>query len=336
MRSILLVLLVFISCNSKKNLHKSDAENKYNTSVVETNGALSIKGNKVVNNKGTEVSFAGNSLFWSNNYYRGNGFYNKHVISSLKENWNSEIIRIPMTADPDIHDSYLFDKETNQTKLEKVVDACLELGLYVIIDWHSHKAEDNEQEAINFFTEMAKKYGHHPNIIYEIYNEPLKVSWDDVIKPYAISVIAAIRNVDPDNIIVVGTPHWSQDVDNASENPIVGYKNIAYTLHFYAASHEKWLMNKAQKALDNGVALIVTEWGSVEADGGGEVDPLSTKLWMDFMRKNKLTHCNWSINNKDEGASALKPNTNTDGNWSDDDLTVSGKLAKKYISSWTN
>lgn len=336
MRSILLVLLVFISCNSKKNAHKSDAENKHNTSVVATNGALSIKGNKVVNNKGTEVSFAGNSLFWSNNYYRGNGFYNKEVVSSLKENWNSEIIRIPMTADPDIHDSYLFDKETNQTKLEKVVDACLDLGLYVIIDWHSHRAEDNEQEAITFFTEMAKKYGHHPNIIYEIYNEPLKVSWDDVIKPYAEKVIAAIRKIDPDNIIVVGTPHWSQDVDNASENPIVGYKNIAYTLHFYAASHKKWLMNKAQKALDNGVALIVTEWGSVEADGGGEVDPESTKLWMDFMKNNKLTHCNWSINNKDEGASALKPDTNTNGNWTDEDLTISGKLAKKYILSWSN
>ena len=57
--------------------------------------------------------------------------------------------------------------------------------MYVIIDWHSHKAEDNEKEAIEFFTKMATKYGKHPNIIYEIYNEPLKVSWDDVIKPYA-------------------------------------------------------------------------------------------------------------------------------------------------------
>lgn len=336
MRVCLLVLLVFISCNLKKNMNKNDVDILKNTSSVDKNGALSIKGNSVVNSKGVAVSFAGNSLFWSNDYYRGNGFYNKDVVTSLKENWNSEIIRIPMTADPDIHDSYIFEKETNQTKLETVVDACIDLGLYIIIDWHSHRAEDNEKEAIAFFTEMAKKYGHHPNIIYEIYNEPLKVSWDDVIKPYAEKVIAAIRKIDPDNIIVVGTPHWSQDVDKASENPIIGYTNIAYTLHFYAASHKKWLMNKAQKALDNGVALIVTEWGSVEADGGGEVDPESTKLWMDFMKKNNLTHCNWSINNKDEGASALKPTAGKKGNWSDKDLTVSGKLAKKYIISWSN
>ena len=331
MRGFLFLLLILMSCNSKKNtdIHIKD------TTVVSKNGALSVNGNKIVNKKGEAVSFAGNSLFWSNDYYRGNGFYNKNVIQHLKNEWNATIIRIPMTADPEIHDSYIFEKETNQTKLETVVDACLDLGLYVIIDWHSHRAEDNEKEAIEFFTKMATKYGKHPNIIYEIYNEPLKVSWDTVIKPYAEKVIAAIRKIDPDNIIVVGTPKWSQGVDNASENPIKGYKNIAYTLHFYAASHKQWLMNKAQKALDNGVALIVTEWGSVMADGGGKADAESTKKWMNFMKKNHITHCNWSINNKDEGASALKPTANISGNWSDEDLTESGKLAKKYIKKWS-
>jgi endoglucanase/cellulose 1,4-beta-cellobiosidase len=330
MRGILLLLLILMSCNAKK----KSVNNIKDTTIVSINGDLSVKGNQIVNNKGEIVSFAGNSLFWSNDYYRGNGFYNKNVIKQLKNDWNSKIIRIPMTADPDIHDSYIFDKKTNQTKLEIVVDACIDLGLYVIIDWHSHKAEDNEKEAIEFFTKMATKYGKHPNIIYEIYNEPLKVSWDTVIKPYAQKVIAAIRKIDSDNIIVVGTPKWSQDVDIASENPIKGYKNIAYTFHFYAASHKQWLMNKAQKALDNGVALIVTEWGSVLADGGGEPDSDSTKKWMEFMRKNNLTHCNWSINNKDEGASALKPRANISGNWSEKDLTESGKLAKGYIKNW--
>ncbi len=331
MRGFLLVLLILMSCNAKK---ISENNNINDTTVVSKNGALSVNGNQIVNSKGEAVSFAGNSLFWSNDYYRGNGFYNKNVIQHLKNNWNATIIRIPMTADPDIHDSYIFDKEMNQTKLETVVDACIDLGLYVIIDWHSHKAEDNENEAIEFFTKMATKYGKHPNIIYEIYNEPLKVSWDTVIKPYAEKVIAAIRKIDKNNIIVVGTPKWSQDVDLASSNPIKGFKNIAYTLHFYAGSHKEWLMNKAQKALDNGVALIVTEWGSVNADGGGDVDPESTEKWMEFMKKNNLTHCNWSINNKDEGASALKPNVSLKGNWSDEDLTVSGKLAKEYIKNW--
>lgn len=333
MRTFILCILILSGCKTNT-ADTRQAVNLIEDSIVHLNGALSINGTNMVNSRGEVVSFAGNSLFWSNDYYRGNMFYNKKVVRHLKDEWHADIIRIPMTADPDIHDSYLFDKKTNQRKLETVVDACLDLGLYVIIDWHSHKAENNETEAIVFFTEMAKKYGKHPNIIYEIYNEPLVVSWDDVIKPYAENVIAAIRKIDPDNIIVVGTPHWSQDVDDASNNPIKGYKNIAYTLHFYAASHKEWLMNKAQKAIDNGIALIVTEWGSVDADGGGKVDAASTENWMDFMKKNNLTHCNWSINHKDEGASALKPTANTRGNWSDEDLTVSGKLAKGFIEKW--
>jgi hypothetical protein len=93
-------------------------------------------------------------------------------------------------------------------------------------------------------------------------------------------------------------------------------------------------MNKAQYALDNGIALIVTEWGSVNADGNGDVNVESTKKWMEFLKKNHITHCNWSINDKDEGASALKPQSNPRGNWKDVDLTASGKLAKSYIENW--
>ena len=334
MRAFLIFFTLFISCNSEKKEISKTIQPIETNSVVAANGALSVKGNQIVNAKNEVVSFAGNSLFWSNDYYRGNKFYNKDVLKWLKEDWGTTIIRIPMASDAAIHDSYIFEPKANEDKVNIIVDAAIDLGLYVIIGWHSHTAENNETEAIAFFEKMAKKYEQYPNVIYEIYNEPLKVSWDDVVKPYSENVIAAIRKIDPNNIIVVGTPHWSQDVDIASKNPIVGYKNIAYTLHFYSASHKQWLMNKAQKALDNGIALIVTEWGSVEADGGGEVDSESTKKWMDFMSKNNLTHCNWSINDKDEGASTLQPGASVKGNWKEDDLTESGKLAKSHIQNW--
>ena len=331
---ILIFFILLISCNSeKKEISKTNPITE-TESVVAVNGALSVQGNQIINAKNEVVSFAGNSLFWSNDYYKGNKFYNKELIEWLKDDWNTDIIRCPMTADPDIQDSYLFDPKTNEEKLTTVVDIAIELGLYVIIDWHSHKAEENEAEAIIFFQKMARKYGEYPNVIYEIYNEPLRVTWDDVVKPYSENVISAIREIDSDNIIVVGSPKWSQEVDTASENPIKGFKNIAYTLHFYAGSHKNWLMNKAQKALDNGVALIVTEWGTVNADGNGDIDYESTKAWMDFMKKNNLTHCNWSINDKEEGASILKPGASTNGNWKEEDLTESGKLAKSYIQNW--
>jgi hypothetical protein len=107
---------------------------------------------------------------------------------------------------------------------------------------------------------MACTYGHHPNIIYEICNEPLAVSWNSVIKPNAEAVAGAIRAIDPDNLIIVGTSNWSQDVDQASLYPITRYPNIAYMLHFYADTHQQGLRDKAQKALNGNIALFVTEW----------------------------------------------------------------------------
>jgi endoglucanase len=334
MRFYLFLIIIFSACH--KNIQSGiNTDPSVKPSPVELHGQLSISdAGLVVNQKGIPVSFAGNSLFWSNDYYRGNGFYNKNVVKWLHEDWKSDIIRIPMAADPDIHDSYVFSPEPNVTKVKTVVDACLELGLYVIIDWHSHKAELNEKEAITFFTDMATKYGKYPNVIYEIYNEPLEQSWKDVVKPYSEKLIAAIRKIDPDNIIVVGSPHWSQDVDNVAKKPILGQKNIAYTLHFYAGTHFKWLMDKAQKAVDAKLPMIVTEWGSVNSDGNGAVNYEWTENWMQFMRKNNLTHCVWAVNDKEEGSSIIKKGSSTLGGWRDDELTESGKLAKFYISGW--
>ncbi len=59
---------------------------------------------------------------------------------------------------------------------------------------------------------MAKKYKNQKNIFYEICNEPNgNVSWK-TIKSYATTVIKTIRTYDKKNIILVGTPVWSQEV----------------------------------------------------------------------------------------------------------------------------
>ena len=61
-------------------------------------------------------------------------------------------------------------------------------------------------------------------------------TWADV-KSYAEEVIPIIRKNTKDALIIVGTPTWSQDVDIAAEDPVTGYDNIMYAVHFYAATH---------------------------------------------------------------------------------------------------
>ncbi len=293
---------------------------------------LSVEGNKIVSN-GEPVSLAGNSLFWSNNGWGGEKFYTAGTVQWLKDDWNSTLVRAAMGVEDE--GGYLDDPQGNKAKVTTVVDAAIANDLYVIIDWHSHHAEQNQSEAVAFFEEMAQTYGHHDNVIYEIYNEPLQVSWSGTIKPYAEAVISAIRAIDQDNLIVVGTPTWSQDVDAAAQDPITGYDNIAYALHFYAGTHGQSLRDKASSAMNSGIALFVTEWGTVNADGDGGVASAATDTWMNFLEANDISHANWSINDKEEGASALVPGASTTGGWSGSDLTASGNYVRNLIRNWS-
>ncbi len=298
---------------------------------VAIHGSLSVSGNKIVNKNGIAVSFAGNSLFWSNDGWGGEKYYNANVVSWLQKDWNAGIIRAAMgVEDPG---GYLESKASNVAKVKRVVDAAIANNMYVLIDWHSHNAEKYPNEAIEFFTGMAQTYGKNPHVIYEIYNEPIHVSWSNTIKPYAERVIDAIRAIDPDNLIIVGTPKWSSNVDEAANDPIQR-NNIAYTIHFYAAQHKQDFRNKCQYALNKGVALFATEWGTVNANGDGAVDENETNIWMDFLKRNHISHCNWSINDKNEGASALTSNPSSQGNWSSSNLTWSGSFVRNILKSY--
>ncbi|HTF96308.1 MAG TPA: cellulase family glycosylhydrolase [Cellvibrio sp.] len=288
---------------------------------------LVVQGNKVTAN-GQPANLAGMSLFWSNTGWGGEKYYNAQAVAWLKTDWKANLVRAAMGVDE--AGGYLADP-SNKTRTMAVVDAAIANNMYVIIDWHTHHAEDNKAAAIAFFKEMATKYGSYNNVIYEVYNEPLQVSWSSVIKPYATDVIREIRAIDPDNLIIVGTPSWSQDVDVAANDPITAYTNIAYTLHFYSGTHKQFLRDKAQTALSKGIALFVTEWGSVNADGNGAVDTAETNAWLSFLKTNGISHANWALNDKAEGSSALTPGASANGGWSSGQLTASGALVRNAI-----
>ena len=325
--SFILTCFSFHSCDKDNNVSDNPPPGLEDTTVVQMHGLLQQSGNKIVDKNNEPVCFAGNSFFWSNDNWGGERYYKAEVISWLKHDWKTTIVRAAMgVEDPG---GYLDNKTANKNRVKTVVDAAIDEGIYVIIDWHSHHAEDNTNEAALFFQEMANLYGEYDNVIYEIYNEPLDISWSNIVKPYASSIIATIRSIDPDNLIVVGTPEWSQRVDLAAADPITGYSNIAYTLHFYTVHHQQWLRDRASAALESGIALFVTEWGSI---GYSLVDSEANE-WMNWCFDNKISHCNWAVNDKDEEWSILVPGTSTSG-WRDDELTAAGKLAKNIIRNW--
>ena len=117
---------------------------------------------------------------------------------------------------------------------------------------------------------------------------------------------------------------------------MVGFTNIVYALHFYAGTHRQGLRDRAQSAIDSGLPIFISEWGSVNANGDGEVDIDESMQWLIFAKKNGLSHLSWSISNKVEGASMIKPGASTWGGWTQQELTPNGILIREILRAWDN
>jgi endoglucanase len=286
-----------------------------------------VAGNRIVDQHGRPVQLRGMSLFWSQWKPQ---YYNADAIKWLADDWNCTVIRAAMAVEAG---GYLTNPQAEKQRIRAVVQAAIDLGIYVIIDWHDHNAHQHTEQAKAFFAEMAREYGKVPNVIYETWNEPLRRhDWSTVIKPYHQAVIPAIRAHDPDNLIICGTQTWSQDVDKAAADPLK-FDNVAYTLHFYASTHKQWLRDKAKAAMDKGIAIMVTEWGTSEANGSGKLDQAETRAWLDFMDEHSLSWCNWSVTDKAETSAALRPGAAGGGRWAEKDLSPSGRIVRQALLS---
>ena len=290
-------------------------------------GQLQVQGTQLCDQQGNPVVLRGVSLGWHNIWPR---FYNKKVVRTLKNDWNATVVRAAMGVTT-VEDNYLDNPSFALECVEKVVKAAIKEDIYVIIDWHAHEMHTKEAKA--FFAQMAQKYGKYPHVIYELYNEPVEDSWES-LKQYASEIITEIRKYDPDNIILMGCPHWDQDVHVVAESPLRGFSNIMYTLHFYASTHKEYLRDRMEDAVKRGIPIFVSESGVTEASGNGVIDPESQQLWLDRMEKLKISWLCWSLSDKDESCSMLLPRATATGPWPEDVIKRSGKMVREYLKRY--
>ncbi|MGO9111967.1 MAG: glycoside hydrolase family 5 protein [Thermoguttaceae bacterium] len=293
---------------------------------VQRHGPLSVKGNKIVDKDGNPTTLHGMSLYcWAQ---QGWQYFNTSAINHFAQDWKCTVIRIAI-----LPRAYKNNPTKEIDKVKTVMDACIANGIYGIIDWHSMRGAQNDVKSSQaFFSTLATAYGKTPNIMYEPWNEPEQEPWP-VIKAYHEAVISTIRPIDPDSIIICGNRHWDQECAEASKDPITSSKNIAYSIHFYAATHRQSLRGNGATALKNGVALFSTEYGTSSASGGGAYDPAETKKWWTWLDENDVGCANWSATALGETSAAFKPGASTTGPWTDDMLKPSGLLVRNYIIS---
>ena len=290
---------------------------------VKTHGQLKVKGTQLTNEKGNPVVLRGMSYGWHNWWPR---FYNPQTVKWLHNDWGCTVVRAALGVEP--NGGYIQRPDWSKQKIKAVADGAITEGIYVIIDWHSHNI--NLTEAKAFFTEMATLYGNQPNVIYEIINEPDYESWQQV-KEYSVELVKTIRAIDPDNIILIGSPHWDQDIHVVADDPLTGFTNIMYTVHFYAATHKQSLRNRCDYALRKGIPIFISECAGMESSGNGPVDTTEWNNWLQWMEKNRLSWLVWSVSDKNETCSVLLPAAGSEGGWTTNDLKAWGRLIRSEL-----
>lgn len=313
-----------------------DGETASGPACPSVNGALHVDGTQLVDKNGNPVQLRGISthgLAWFPDYI------NEACFRQLHEEWQANVIRLAMyTAE---YGGYCTDgnKEYLKQLIQNGVEYAKKQDMYVIVDWHILSDSNPNlyvEEAKAFFQETAGKYAEEEHILYEICNEPNGgTTWDE-IKAYAAEVIPAIRSEDEDAVILVGTPNWSQFVDQAAAAPIAEYENLMYTLHFYAATHTDDLRAKMTEAVGNGLPVFVSEYGICDAGGSGDIDETQANLWVESMNDCGISYVAWNLSNKEETSAILQSTCSKTSGFTQDDLSASGKWLYRMLTEAEN
>ncbi len=299
---------------------------------VRHNGWLSVDSSNIVNEHNEVFQMRGIS---SHGIQWFGDLYNYENLKYLKEQWGINVFRVAMYTDSDI-DGYVSHPELYE-RATQIIDDCVELDMYVIIDWHILNDSDpriHQNEAREFFERISQQYQNTPNVIYEICNEPNgETKWEDV-KQYANEIIPVIRNNSPKSLIVVGSPNWSRDLSSIALAPL-DFSNIAYALHFYSGVDNQTLRTKIDNFREKGFAVFVTECGATNETGDGKLFADAFKRWTDYLDEKQISWLFWSFSNKEETSSIVQPDFEN-GQEIDLKLTETGQMLKTILKPADN
>lgn len=316
---LLLILLTLCGCGSSK-VTSFDGKDR-----PSSRGKLQVVNNQLCGEDGQPIILRGISTYGLPMAER---YVNEDTVKEISSKMGANVIRYAMYTYGVGVVGYCTGGDKNQLRqtVENGVEYAKNADMYAIIDWHILDDGDPNKyidEAKDFFATEAEKFKDYDNIIYEICNEPNHVEWP-TIKKYAEVIIPIIQEHDPDALILVGTPDWSQGVDVASQDPLE-FDNILYSLHFYAATHNTELRNRAKKALDNGIGIFVTEFGITASTGSGQVDIEESDNWINFLEENGVSYVMWEFSKTAESSAALKPDCLKTKDFERDDFSTAGQ-----------
>jgi endoglucanase len=236
---------------------------------------IKVSGNKFVNVKGDTMLFRGVAISDPDKIEK-QGHWNKGHFEKVKE-MGAMVVRIP------VHPVAWRERtpEKYLELLDQAVEWCTDLGMYVMIDWHSignlgmelfqdPMYNTSKTETYQFWRTIAQHFsGNNTVAFYELFNEPTiysgqlgSMSWSEW-KQINENIIRLIRAYDTETIPLVAGLDWAYDLTPLHDDPI-NAEGIGYVTHPYA--HKRSQPWEAKWEEDFGFAadkypVVATEFG---------------------------------------------------------------------------
>ena len=339
----ILLTTVFIPSNEKVeaasatlqyNLTGSTKNLAYSETPYGKHGKLHVDGIYLKDSHNEKYQLRGASLHglqWDVGY----NYISKASFQSLRDEWGVTAVRLPVYVTQGGYTEGA--ASAMDTRIQNAVKYATDLGMYILIDWHVHDAYGNpanpntwKSQATSFFEKYAKMYKDYGNVLFEICNEPVSSPWyeghSNDLYSYANSIVGVIRKY-TDAIVIAGTNTWSQQPDQVIGHKL-SYKNVMYTVHFYAATHiggdGNWVYDNVKKALNNGVPVFCSEFGICDASGNGSYNIDSANKWMSLFDQYSISYFCWHLSNKGESSAYLKSSCSKKSGWTNNDLSTTG------------
>jgi endoglucanase len=241
---------------------------------------ISVKGNHFVDPSGATVLFRGVSIADPYNLVERSQ-WNRELFAAVKD-LGANLVRIP------VHPA-AWRKQSPEgylKLLDQAVDWCTDLGMHVIIDWHSignlksgmfqgPVYNTSEAETFDFWRTMAEHFkGNHTVAFFELFNEPTHyngmlgdLSWSDW-RDLNEEMIRIIRFKNRETIPLVAGFDWAYDLDAVHYDPIRA-EGIGYVTHPYANKRSKpW-----EPKWEENFAFVAGRYPMIATEIGFELKP---------------------------------------------------------------
>ena len=263
--------------------------------------SLKVAGNQLLDSTGQPVRLRGVNcagLEWASD---GEGRIAKTVAVAV-EGWHANLIRLPLAQDrwfgqaPGQNDG----GAAYRALVRQLVDFCSAHNAYILLDLHwsdagewgrnigQHKLPD--KNSLTFWQDLAPVYANNPAVLFDLYNEPNNINWDQWFKGGPMTetddktkaklsyeavglpvLLVAIRATGAKNVIVAGGINWAYEVGGILQGRELADprgNGVVYAVHPYPHEFEnlgretiaQWTARMG--AFAQKLPIIVTEFGS--------------------------------------------------------------------------